>query len=192
MKKIFKSRLFTFVLGAIIFSGITAVSAYTIFANDIGYTPKDTTWKKSNGEDITNVKDAIDDLYDKVNNPRFINVANGNQVFSSGSSPFKMNLTIVDNSMLTNNNNIMTIKSSGKYAFIYSIGSNASPDSGCSYTGWLKIYVNNELKISKSAACDYNVNINTFELNEDDTFYVELYGDGANYSKLGTVYIYKI
>lgn len=65
MKKIFKNPIFTFILGAIIFGGIVGVSAYTIFANDIGYTPKDSTWKKSNGEDITNVKDAIDELYSK-------------------------------------------------------------------------------------------------------------------------------
>ena len=69
MKKIFKkSNIFSFLLGALIFSSITAVSAYTILANDIGYTPEDTTWKKSNGKDITNVKDAIDELYLKSNN----------------------------------------------------------------------------------------------------------------------------
>ena len=67
MKKVLKSRIFAFVLGAVIFGGLVGVSAYTIFANDIGYTPKDTTWKKSNGEDITNVKDAIDELYTKAN-----------------------------------------------------------------------------------------------------------------------------
>ena len=65
MKKIFKSRVFAFVLGALLFGSIGVVSAYTILANDVGYTPKDTTWKKSNGEDITNVKDAIDELYIK-------------------------------------------------------------------------------------------------------------------------------
>ena len=65
MKKIIKNPIFTFVLCALIFGGIVGVSAYTIFANDIGYTPKDITWKKSNGEDITNVKDAIDELYNK-------------------------------------------------------------------------------------------------------------------------------
>ena len=62
MKKIFKSRIFTFILGAILFGGIGVVSAYTIFANDIGYTPKDTIWK------VDNVKDAIDDLYSKADN----------------------------------------------------------------------------------------------------------------------------
>ena len=67
MKKIIKSRVFAFILGAIIFGSIGVVSAYTIFADNIGYTPKDSTWKKSNGEDITNVKDAIDELYNKAN-----------------------------------------------------------------------------------------------------------------------------
>ena len=62
MKKIFKkSNIFSFLLGTIIFTGITSVAAYTIFANDIGYTPKDTTWK------VDNVKDAIDDLYTNAN-----------------------------------------------------------------------------------------------------------------------------
>ncbi len=57
MKKIFrKSNIFSFLLGAVIFGGIVGVSAYTIFANDIGYTPKDSTWK------VSNVSDAIDDL----------------------------------------------------------------------------------------------------------------------------------
>lgn len=67
MKKIIINPIFTFILGALIFGGIVGVSAYTIFANDIGYTPKDSTWKKSNGEDITNVKEAIDELYTKTN-----------------------------------------------------------------------------------------------------------------------------
>lgn len=68
MKKLFKrSNIFSFLLGALIFTGITSVAAYSIFANDIGYTPKDTTWKKSNGEDITNVEDAINELYTKSN-----------------------------------------------------------------------------------------------------------------------------
>ena len=72
MKKIFKkSNIFSFLLGAIIFGGIVGVSAYTILATDIGYTPSDSTWKKTNGENITNVKDAIDELYLKTNNSMF-------------------------------------------------------------------------------------------------------------------------
>ena len=67
MSKIIKSRIFTFVLGAVIFSGITGVAAYSMFAKDIKYTPSDTTWKKSNGDSITNVEDAIDELYENSN-----------------------------------------------------------------------------------------------------------------------------
>ena len=60
MRKILKkNNIFAFILGAIIFGSIGVVSAYAIFANDIGYTPKDTTWE------VDNVKDAIDDLYAK-------------------------------------------------------------------------------------------------------------------------------
>lgn len=66
MKKFIKNNIVGFILGAVIFSCIS-VAAYSIFANDIGYTPKDSTWKKSNGEDITNVKDAIDELYNRAN-----------------------------------------------------------------------------------------------------------------------------
>ena len=56
-----KKGIIGFVLGALIFGSIGVVSAYTIFANDIGYTPKDTSWE------VDNVKDAIDDLYSKAN-----------------------------------------------------------------------------------------------------------------------------
>ena len=67
MKKIFrKSNIFAFILGAIIFGGIGVVSAaYTIYANNIEFTPSNSSWKKANGDNITNVKDAIDDMYDK-------------------------------------------------------------------------------------------------------------------------------
>ena len=93
MKKIFrKSNIFSFLLGAILFGGIGVVSAYTILANNIGYTPKDTTWKKTNGEDITNVKDAIDDLYDKTNNKFDLLWINNNK--TTGISAFDVNVNL--------------------------------------------------------------------------------------------------
>lgn len=66
MKKFLTSRIFTFILGAVIFSGITGVAAYSILASDIGYTPKDSSWE------VNNVKDAIDDLYTKSKNVKKI------------------------------------------------------------------------------------------------------------------------
>ena len=62
MKKILKNPLFSFILGSIIFGGIGTVFAYSILAEDVGYTPKDTTWE------VDNVSDAIDDLRDIASN----------------------------------------------------------------------------------------------------------------------------
>ena len=96
MKKIIKNPIFTFILGAVIFGGIVGVSAYTIFANDIGYTPKDSTWKKSNGEDITNVKDAIDELYNKANSKsNIINLNGTSSVRSKESHIYDVSYMIV-------------------------------------------------------------------------------------------------
>lgn len=92
MKKIINNPIFTFVLGALIFGGIVGVSAYTILVNDIGYTPSDSTWKKTNGEDITNVKDAIDDLYDKTNNKSDLLWINNNK--TTGISAFDVNVNL--------------------------------------------------------------------------------------------------
>ena len=67
MKKIFrKSNIFAFILGAIIFGSI-GVIATNYVANDVNFTPKDTAWKKEDGTDITNVKDALDNLYNRNN-----------------------------------------------------------------------------------------------------------------------------
>ena len=71
MKKVFKSRMFSFILGAVIFGFVGAVSAYSLFANNVGFTPSDATWKKTNGDDITNVEDAINELYIDANKDIF-------------------------------------------------------------------------------------------------------------------------
>lgn len=54
MKKIRKSNIFSFVLGAIIFSSIIGVSAFTILADNISY------------KDNMTVSDALDELYNKT------------------------------------------------------------------------------------------------------------------------------
>ena len=60
MKNFLKTRIFAFILGALIFSGITIASAYSLFASQIGYSPD---WKASDGFDITNVEQAMNELY---------------------------------------------------------------------------------------------------------------------------------
>lgn len=130
MKKIFKkSNIFAFILGAIIFGSIGVVSAYTIFANDIGYTPKDTTWKKSNGEDITNVQDAIDILYDKSNISSDIKVLfeNGEYYNQDKIQVVLANSTIISNQIQVSNLNY-GVQTKGldnkKHLIIYTITTN--------------------------------------------------------------------
>ena len=62
MKKILKSKLFSFLLFAVIFTSI-GVAASTLLASNVEYSPQDSSWKKENGENIENVQDAIDELY---------------------------------------------------------------------------------------------------------------------------------
>ena len=54
-KKIRKGIVLMIVLG-IVFGGIAGVTAYTISAKEIGYSPKDSSWK------VNNVADAIESL----------------------------------------------------------------------------------------------------------------------------------
>ena len=71
MKKVLKNPILTFILGSLIFGCIGIVSAFSLFAQDVGFTPHDTSWKKDDGSDITNVKEAIDELY--INNTGYAN-----------------------------------------------------------------------------------------------------------------------
>ena len=93
MKKIFrKSNIFSFLLGAVIFSGITGVTAYTILASDVGFTPKNNSWK------VDNLSDAIDDLYAKAK-PTYTGTTTftpttSNQVIATGNKILTSDITI--------------------------------------------------------------------------------------------------
>ena len=93
MNKIFKSRLFAFILGAIIFSGITVVASQ-LFASSVTYSPSDDTFKKSNGEDIETVADAIDELYIIANKEKYDKIEklsiSGTNTLNYGITPTKI------------------------------------------------------------------------------------------------------
>ena len=63
MKKILKSRLFTFILGLVI-AGTVGVYAYTVSSSNVSYD------NSTSGLEADNVKDAIDDLYEKSKNTK--------------------------------------------------------------------------------------------------------------------------
>ena len=92
MKKILKSRLFIFILSVVMSAGITSVFAYSIFANDIGFTPEDNTWRKSDNSNIENVSDALDNLRSRTSNMTF------KELYSySPGSPASFSYTISSN-----------------------------------------------------------------------------------------------
>ena len=60
--KIFKSRLFIFLLTAVVCITGTVLADDLLNAKDVLYAPNDSSF------DVTNVKDALDTLYDKTKN----------------------------------------------------------------------------------------------------------------------------
>ena len=81
MKNIFKSRLFIFIITAIVFTGV-GVYAATINSSDVSYTPSDSNWN------VSNVADAIDELYTmKGNTPNdvrnWLKIGNVNKDYTS-------------------------------------------------------------------------------------------------------------
>ena len=54
MKKLFKSRLFFFVLGVLITVCISTVFAYSYVASEVGFTPQDTNWNVDNVDTALN------------------------------------------------------------------------------------------------------------------------------------------
>ena len=79
MKRILKNRLFTFILGAIIFGGI-GVYAATIAASQITYS-NTSGLKDANGNNVTNVQGAIDALYSKVSGKINVDWKTGNETY---------------------------------------------------------------------------------------------------------------
>lgn len=135
MRRIIKNNLLGFILGAIIFSGVT-VLATQYLAKDISFSPKNSTWKASDGSDIVNVKDAIDDLYKlknninlnekleliEINTGKDINISSGykyiiisNSEWTSGGVDHLPNIKITNNT----NSEIILEKSSSNYSGNY-------------------------------------------------------------------------
>ena len=101
MKKIFKNNLFSFILTAAIFLGIGAVFAFDYYAQNVGYTPRDDSWKKESGEDIDDVKDALDELYliNKVKSDIITNVSFSN-VLGNDNIKFNTSVEATDSGMV--------------------------------------------------------------------------------------------
>ena len=60
-----KKMIFSFILGAVMFGTIGTIAA-SLTANEISFTPKDTSFVKENGEIVENVEEALDLIYKKA------------------------------------------------------------------------------------------------------------------------------
>ena len=169
------------VLGIIIATGIGVV-AFNIDADQVSY------------DSNTTVKDKIDDLYDKSANI-FKRIGSGSQTFASAqTTPVKMNITLDDDVYMSNTGNVLKVKEKGKYLIVYAVGGNTrvSTSTACSNSGYLKIYVNDNLVASGREACTFMTGEYNADLNIDDEVYINIHGDGGEYSKKASAYIYKI
>jgi len=119
MKKILKNSILTFVLGAIIFSGITAYAAGRYYANQVEYEPSNPNFN------VDNMADALDELYDKTKN--YKNLSTPTDVESNyllnGKKAYKSNGTLVTGSIptysgttnITASSETQTLQTNGKY-----------------------------------------------------------------------------
>ena len=57
MKKILSNRLFIFIISGVFFASVTLYAANIYYANEVKYTPSDSSWN------VTNVNDALNNLY---------------------------------------------------------------------------------------------------------------------------------
>jgi len=61
MKKIIGSRVFSFMLGAILFSSVAVYATSTLLSRNVTFTPENSNWN------VSNVEDALNDLYNSTN-----------------------------------------------------------------------------------------------------------------------------
>lgn len=88
MKRVIRSRIVAFIIGALLFSGVSVYATYSILANDIGYTPSNDSWN------VDNVQDAINYLYDKTNVLNDLDCVSS-QVHHNSNTQFDINLGFV-------------------------------------------------------------------------------------------------
>lgn len=178
MKRIIKNPIFTFILGTLIFGSIGVVSAYTIFANDIGYTPKDSTWKKSNGEDITNVGDAIDELYNKASNSSSnIDILEFHSSRTSASS--SASVTITD----------LTPNKSYKAIVMRNVGARSDSYVMGFYSSWNNVDISN---VSSYSIGENNFVVNFVPTSSTVTFTIGPWGDYSNWTANSEIVLFLI
>ncbi len=151
------------ILIGIIIAGSVGVYAVNMASSDISYD------NANSGSSATTVKDAIDDLYGKVDTGIFVGediiVANWlNEKYTVSTTWETMQPTVYSNSFFENNNGNLKFKKAGKYRIYYQ----SAFDGGTDGQGYIRVLINNNSVASCGnyyARCDnrliyYDTNIN--------------------------------
>lgn len=96
IKKILKSRIFLVIITIILTAGTTVFATIIYNANQVGYTPSDSTWS------VDTVEQALNDLRTTGGAPKYVFL--GNAVWAnSGSGTNALTYTCVDDGILVGN-----------------------------------------------------------------------------------------
>ena len=103
--------LVTLIILAILFTGIGVYAASQYYARDITFTPTNENFKKENGEPITNVEDALNELYSKqsyniemITNYNNSNVTEYNNIVLNNLDKYNYILVVITTSNRTGKN----------------------------------------------------------------------------------------
>ena len=177
INKLFKSRLFFLCLGLII-AGSIGVYAYTISSSDVSYN-NSSRWLEAN-----NVKDALDNLYEKSNAGIFgedIIVANWlNEKYTVSTTWETMQPTVYSNSFFENNSGNLKFKKAGKYRIYYQ----SAFDGGTDGQGYIRVLINGTQVATCGnyhARCDNRLIYYDANINVDDVVAIQGYTTNARW-----------
>lgn len=171
MKINFKSLSLGLIIGVAITSGVV-YAATLINSSDITYSPEDSSW------DVSNVKDALDDMYTIITDDTIKNdliVANWlNEKYTTSSSWTIFEPTVFDENFFMNSNGTLTTLKGGNYRIYYQ----SAYDGGTDGMGYIRILINGASVASCGnhyARCDNALIYYDTTLNTNDTITVQGY-----------------
>lgn len=174
MKKIAKENIFSFVLGAIIFGAISGVVTYTLTAQEVGFTPKDTTWE------VDDTKSALDDLYSVFYDKNKLEIYGG-MTWKTGTgwnnTGFVKDL-FINTKYIQKSGETIIFKRNCKIKASVLINTSAAQSSAPTYS---LIYNGSSVLYFSGAKSSNSVTTNsvTLNVNKGASMYAQVYGGGS-------------
>lgn len=170
--------IIAFILGVLL-STTTTVLAYKIYAEDINFTT-------NKNENIKNVKQALDNLYDNAN--KFTYIAGGFTNTESGTTYVNVIPNTINEKLATEENGVITIKKDGKIKVC-----STSKGHGADYNSNSRLYHNSSL-IYEIRDKNEIFRCDEIDINKNDTITYQISSNSikGNIWALGSFWIYFI